>query len=373
VEIIEEIFTGRMRPRHQRFVDIFKVAAARKGYEANVVMPNLARRISINTRALIGGIRSFLGGNQRGPALLHQALFENTKFPYAAEFDVPLAIFGYSQARRDRFSSRAKDCLQNPNLKKIVVFSEWARRSFELYFGSEIGKKLHVVYPAVGWNLEPISSETPRKYDFIFVSTQFRIKSGVQVLNAFKQLRAKLGHPLRLCLISNLKEVHRCVGPFENFEGVDFIEANISDAAVRSLLCSSKILVHPSLMESFGVVVLEALNCGCGIVSTNIASFPEMVIDGLNGLKLEPPISAVVGDYFVPELSSAQGFSNLLSSFCLDEWTWNIGVAMESVLTSFDKQNYGLASKKLFSDRFSDEKLIDSLDGVLLALKDGHL
>ena len=45
--------------------------------------------------------------------------------------------------------------------------------------------------------------------------------------------------------------------------------------------------VAPTLSDSFGVVVLEAMSQGCSIIASNMASFPEMV-SSENGFSKSP-------------------------------------------------------------------------------------
>ena len=48
----------------------------------------------------------------------------------------------------------------------------------------------------------------------------------------------------------------------------------------------SDILIHPTYVDTFGVVVLEAIAHGLGIISTDLYALPEMVYDGVNGIIL---------------------------------------------------------------------------------------
>lgn len=59
-------------------------------------------------------------------------------------------------------------------------------------------------------------------------------------------------------------------------------------ALFRKLLAVADIYVSPTLYETFGVGVLEALASGLPIVTTNICSLPEIVEDGINGFLVPP-------------------------------------------------------------------------------------
>lgn len=65
--------------------------------------------------------------------------------------------------------------------------------------------------------------------------------------------------------------------------GMSF-EFHPSDADVRKLLSTSTALLYPSRYEGFGLPPLEAMACGCPVVTTDVGAIPEFVTDGVNGV-----------------------------------------------------------------------------------------
>ena len=44
--------------------------------------------------------------------------------------------------------------------------------------------------------------------------------------------------------------------------------------------------IYPSLYEGFGLPVLEAMKCGCPVITSNVSSLPEVI--GQAGIQIDP-------------------------------------------------------------------------------------
>jgi len=60
----------------------------------------------------------------------------------------------------------------------------------------------------------------------------------------------------------------------------------VSEQGLASYYCSAELLAYPSLYEGFGLPPLEAMSCGCPVVTSNASSIPEVV--GEAGIMVEP-------------------------------------------------------------------------------------
>ncbi|MDD3928062.1 MAG: glycosyltransferase family 1 protein [bacterium] len=110
------------------------------------------------------------------------------------------------------------------------------------------------------------------------------------LLQAFNLLRSR--HGVDYCLLivgssgwrnSNIYNTYRECGFTEN--EVKFL-GYVSDMDMPYLYAGAELFVFPSLYEGFGLPPLEAMACGCPVITSNVSSLPEVVGDA--GLMVSP-------------------------------------------------------------------------------------
>ena len=74
----------------------------------------------------------------------------------------------------------------------------------------------------------------------------------------------------------------------EKLEKIVKIGLSVDDAAVTDCYLSCDLFVLPSIMETFPLVILEAMYAGLPIVATRVGGVPEAVEDGVNGFLVSP-------------------------------------------------------------------------------------
>jgi glycosyltransferase involved in cell wall biosynthesis/GT2 family glycosyltransferase len=93
-------------------------------------------------------------------------------------------------------------------------------------------------------------------------------------------------------------------GPHREHLEADIRERGLQDAVrflgqrddVARLISLASVVVVPSLAESFGFVVLEAMSLGKPVVAAATGGIPELVTDGENGLLVPPADSRALSD-----------------------------------------------------------------------------
>jgi glycosyltransferase involved in cell wall biosynthesis len=157
--------------------------------------------------------------------------------------------------------------------------------------------------------------------------------------------------PLVLYKISNIKFIFAgdWYEPADKLEVEEFIRNNelhdyvafvgvVYGEEKENLLKGSDVLVFPTyyVMESFGVVIIEAMAAGLPVVTTAKACIPEIVIDGETGFIVEP--------------KNPEQIAEKLTLLCENE---NLRARM------------GLAARQRFLSYYTFEKFIRNLEKAL--------
>ncbi|MBM3205751.1 glycosyltransferase family 4 protein [Candidatus Shapirobacteria bacterium] len=145
-------------------------------------------------------------------------------------------------------------------------------------------KKIKVVYEAAPEDLKPvkdkkISQKLFKKYNLdgdylLSVATLEPRKNLKRIIEAFKMLKTK-----------NLKLVITGKPGWEDLNTLGFKKGNNNTIFtgylkkredLAALYSQALGLVYPSLYEGFGLPILEAMKCGCPVLTSNISSMPEV-------------------------------------------------------------------------------------------------
>jgi glycosyltransferase involved in cell wall biosynthesis len=163
----------------------------------------------------------------------------------------------------------------------------------------DVLRKTSVVYPAVSMGVERREWLVQGVPTILFVGRLFFIKGGHLMLEALKRLQSR--HAFRLVVVSNLHTIDwfRTRLPSDvalvkekiAALGGDLYE-ELPNAEVLSLMNRSDILLLPSISETFGFVLIEALAAGLVPVASGIRAIPEIVCNGETGLLLNAPVDS---------------------------------------------------------------------------------
>lgn len=123
-----------------------------------------------------------------------------------------------------------------------------------------------------------VGSERPRK------NLETLIEAFATLEKEFPELRlVKVGEPGRYR--EYRRETIRKLDSLGITRSVQFVD-QVSGSELAHYYSSAALLAYPSLYEGFGLPALEAMACGCPVVTSNISSLPEVVGDA--GIMINP-------------------------------------------------------------------------------------
>jgi len=208
---------------------------------------------------------------------------------FIVDLDNPWSLVGYNLRAMPFYRLLIKSVLLSDRCVDIRCMSEACQKSLRKLFGEGVFEKSNVYYPYMEQSIKAIEVQESEMCRFLFIGTQFEIKGGEALLRAFKKVYEQNKNS-RLDIITHLP------GQFSTLagdcDGVHIHEACFTRNEIHSkFMTKADVLIHPTYVDSFGMVVLEALSYGMAIIATDVYAIPEMVQDGVNGNLISAPIS----------------------------------------------------------------------------------
>ncbi len=174
--------------------------------------------------------------------------------------------------------------------KKIITVSKFERERIRDFFGfDQKDDRLVAVYNGVSSHFKPVTDEMirqevrkkynlPEHYLFFLGNTDPK-KNTEGVLKAFAAYVDKSDNPLTLVMLDYeeyaLNQLLSAMGKELLREHV-FLPGYIVNTDLPAIYAMAKIFLYPSLRESFGIPMLEAMACGTPVITSNRASMPEV-------------------------------------------------------------------------------------------------
>ncbi len=166
---------------------------------------------------------------------------------------------------------------------RAIAVSEYARRAMTRGLPAAVRARVEVVHHGIGGGFSPPEPDRPREDFLLTVSDIYIQKNLHRLLHALDLLRADFPR-IRLKIAGSpidrdYSERLRRIIAEGNLDGhVDLLgRVRADDLAELYRRCA--LFVFPSLVETFGNPLLEAMACGAPIVSADTAAMPEVLGD----------------------------------------------------------------------------------------------
>ena len=175
----------------------------------------------------------------------------------------------------------------------FIAVSENTKADLTRCFGIN-REKISVIHNGIGVHFSPGGS---RRDDYILaVGTIEPRKNLLRLMQAFVRLKDKyhINHQLVIAGTIGWK-CKRELKLIESYPSSIKMLGYVSDQDLVNLYRNAVCMVYPSLYEGFGLPVIEAMACGCPVITSNLSSLPEVAGDA--ALSINP--------YNIDEISDA--------------------------------------------------------------------
>jgi len=257
--------------------------------EAINLRPKLAKKsFQVYKKSLTGQFEQVLKEQGRTDiVLIHSSLWTGAALAERLSSEaIPFIVVEHLKAFliEAGFSDFQKRCVQTTYrcARKIVAVSSALEKQILRIFPDAQGKTTTIHNPVTIQNIRRVVPVQKTEADFIFIAVCFlRAEKRIDILiNAFARL-VKLGVPAKLKLAgdgplrSSLERLARRLNLGDRIEFLGYLNRE----QVAGELQQSDCLVLPSDVETFGVVLVEAMAAGKPVIATRCGGPQDIVTD----------------------------------------------------------------------------------------------
>lgn len=201
----------------------------------------------------------------------------------------------YSALIQEKKIAKALEALSSASCKKLIAMSECnlsMQKEFLRHFPqycSEIEHKLTCLHPPQEVFVNDFDSKRlvlDEEIRFMFVGSSFFRKGGMEILEAFSELRRNNGYNVKLTLISSLtidnyatkekeEDVQTAKVMIQNSDWIDYYRY-LPNQKVLELMKASHVGLLPTYADTYGYSILEFQASGCPVISTDVRALPEI-------------------------------------------------------------------------------------------------
>ncbi len=208
--------------------------------------------------------------------------------------------------------------------ERIITVSHFEKDRIRNFFGfPEEDKRLVAIYNGVGEHFIPVKDKSelkrvkekyklPDDYVFFLGNTDPK-KNTKGVLKAFSDYLKMGNPPLKLVMLDYEKSaLDALLAEIDDKSLIDHIHLTgyVVNTDLPSIYSQCRFFLYPSLRESFGIPMLEAMRCGVPVITSNTSSMPE--VSGGAALIIDPFKPAEITEAMVKLINNKDGIREKL-------------------------------------------------------------
>ncbi|WP_445748076.1 glycosyltransferase family 4 protein [Polaribacter sp.] len=176
--------------------------------------------------------------------------------------------------------------------KKVITVSHFEKNRIGEFFGIKGDKKLDAIYNGVSEHFKPITNNEellrvknkyhlPDKFFFFLGNTDPK-KNTKGTLKAFSDFLKQSNSDYKLVMLDYDKvELNKLLLEIDDINLINQIVLTgyVVNTDLPAIYAQCAIFLYPSLRESFGIPMLEAMSCNVPVITSNTSSMPEVAAD----------------------------------------------------------------------------------------------
>lgn len=173
--------------------------------------------------------------------------------------------------------------------KKVITVSNFEMHRIAEFFGMAEDSRLTAVYNGVGEHFKTVTDKdellrVKEKYQlpdqfFFFLGNTDPKKNTRGTLEAFVRFIKASGSDMQLVMLDyDRAELGKMLNDIGAHDFLDRIHLTgyVINSDLPAIYSQCSIFLYPSLRESFGIPILEAMGCGVPVITSNTSSMPEI-------------------------------------------------------------------------------------------------
>ncbi len=176
--------------------------------------------------------------------------------------------------------------------KKIITVSNFEKNRIGQFFGIGSDSRLEAVYNGVSEHFKPVTDQImlkqvkekyhlPDRYFFFLGNTDPK-KNTKGALKAYSDFLKQTSSDVKLVMLDyDRPELEKLLDEIGNKDLINQIVLTgyVVNTDLPAIYCQCELFLYPSLRESFGIPMLEAMGCGVPVITSNTSSMPEVAGD----------------------------------------------------------------------------------------------
>ena len=232
--------------------------------------------------------------------------------------------------------------------KKIITVSNFEKNRIGEFFGMKGDPRLTAVYNGVSEHFKPVTDRVildrvrekyhlPDRYFFFLGNTDPK-KNTKGTLKAFSDFLKTTNEKIKLVMLDyDRAELDKILDEIGNKALINEIVLTgyVVNTDLPAIYSQCDLFLYPSLRESFGIPMLEAMACGVPVITSNTSSMPE--VSGDAGFLVDPFKPEEITSAMIKILSDNTLKNQLISRGLLQSSKFSWRAMAENVLTIYQE------------------------------------